>query len=287
MTILKLKGVHLTYPPRFKQHVETPSMDADIDDDQAATEGDEYRPESVQGSERTRRESVDALRGVTFSLAAGEALGVLGKVGSGRSTLLSVISGVLRPDRGTVLIRGYATGLMGAGAGFLTELPVHENIVRNGILLGMAHKRAKELVPEIAAFAGMTASVDRPLRELSRAHSKRLAYSVALFAEPSVFLGDEELVVGSPEFREACLKRLAAFPNQSRALVVVSNRAEHLKALCTRALVMDHGMVTFDGTVEAALRQYRRAHRSGRRAVADPTPGVEPGVEPGVASEPD
>ena len=190
-----------------------------------------------------------------------------------------MISGVLRPDRGKVLIRGYATGLMGAGAGFLAELPVRENIERNSVLLGLGHKRAKMLAPQIADFAGLAAFLDCPLRDLTRAHSKRLGYAVALFAEPTVFLGDEELVVGSPEFREASLKRLAAFPNESRALVVVSNRAEHLKTLCTRAIVMDHGAVSFDGSVEAALRQYRRAQRPRRRG-DDVRPDVSDHDEP-------
>jgi ABC-type polysaccharide/polyol phosphate transport system ATPase subunit len=276
--ILRLKDVHLTYPPRFKQHVEIPSMDADIDDDQVVAVDDELVPQPTGSSTRPlaesspRAESTEALKGVSLTLAAGESLGVLGRTGSGRSTLLSVINGVLRPDKGRVAIRGFATGLMGAGAGFLAELPVRENIVRNGLLLGLRESRAEELAPQIAAFASLESFLDRPLRDLSRAHAKRLGYTVALFAEPTIFLGDEQLVVGSPQFRANSLKRLASFPDQTHGLIVVSNRAEHLLQLCTRAIVMDHGVVTFNGSVDAALREYRRAHRSGPQAGVDAAP---------------
>jgi ABC-type polysaccharide/polyol phosphate transport system ATPase subunit len=270
--ILKLKDVHLTYPPRFKQHVEIPSMDVDIDDDQAVPLDDEPVPERTGPSTRPTAESTKALKGVSLTLSAGESLGVLGRVGSGRSTLLSVISGVLRPDKGKVAIRGFATGLMGAGAGFMPELPVRENIVRNGVLLGLRESRAEELVPQIAAFAGLASFLDRPLRDLSRTHSKRLGYTVALFAEPTIFLGDEQLVVGSPQFRENSLKRLASFPNETRGLIVVSNRAEHLSQLCARAILMDHGVVMFNGSVEAALREYRRGNRPGRQGRVEAAP---------------
>jgi ABC-type polysaccharide/polyol phosphate transport system ATPase subunit len=258
--------------------VQPPSLAADIHDDQMVALDDEIMPEPTGSSTRPRADTrpqaglTKALNGVSLTLAAGESLGVLGRVGSGRSTLLSVINGVLRPDKGKVAIRGFATGLMGAGAGFLAELPVQENIVRNALLLGLQESRAEELAPQIAAFSGLESFLDRPLRDLSRVHAKRLGYTVALFAEPTIFLGDEQLVVGSPQFRESSLKRLASFPNQTRGLIVVSNRSEHLLQLCTRAIVMDHGVVTFDGSVDAALHEYRRAHRPRRQAGVDAAP---------------
>jgi ABC-type polysaccharide/polyol phosphate transport system ATPase subunit len=282
--LLRADNVRLTYPPRFRQHKEIAAPDADPEDLTAPEDDDvetDLRPEP--GSPRTLvNEPVKALRGVTFSVNAGDGLGILGRVGSGRSTLLAVLSGVLRPTSGKVRIRGWATGLMGASVGFLADLPVRENIVRNAVIMGMSNNRAEDLAPEIAEFAGLAGYLDSPLRDITRLHARRIGYTVALFAEPTIFLGDEELVMGSPQFREASLKRLAEFPDESRALIVVSNRAEHLKQLCNRAIVLDRGTVTFDGSVEDALRRYRRGSRSGRTGATEP-----PEPTSGRESEPD
>lgn len=279
MELLKVEDVHLTYPPRFKRPGGRGGPDTDdLGDADGGLAGDEYE----EAREREDEEEVGAaprgdvpvvaLRGVTLTVNAGDAVGILGAVGSGRTTLLSLITGVLRPDQGRVRIRGRATGLMAAGAGFFGDLSIRDNLVRNALLMGTPRARALELVEPIVEFSGIPEPLDTPVRSLSRAHTKRLGYAAALHAEPTVLLGDEELVVGPAELREAGLARLAAFPSPTRALVVVTNRRDHLNKLCNRAVVLTDGEVAFDGSLAEGLAFYHRPRRRSRHGEDEPAP---------------
>lgn len=265
MELLTLDDVHLTYPPRFRHEGSGGEVESDTGDGMEL-EGEVGVPDLPERDSPAaeRATPVTALRGVSLTVSANEAVGLLGPVGSGRTTLLALINGVLRPDRGTIRIRGHACTLSAAGAGFFGDLTVRDNIVRNAVLMGMSHQRATQLAPEVAEFAGVPELLDQTLRDVSRSHTKRIGYATALFADPTVLLGDEELVMGPPELREAGLARLEAFRDDSHALVVVTNRADQLKRLCTRGVVLDNGTIAFDGSVEDALRHYRRAHRGGK-----------------------
>lgn len=278
MELLRLEDVHLTYPPKFKRQGGG-SGDADAGDvDAELTGGEEEAEETAPEGGRTGPDvATVALRGVSFTVAEGESLALLGRAGSGRTTVLSVISGVLRPDSGRVLIRGFATGVPAAGAGFAGEATVGKNIVRNAILMGTSKARARELVPLVSELAGFADRLDEPLRELTRQETRRLGYAVALHAEPTVFIADEDLVMGPADLKEAALARMERFPGPGRALVVATNRPELVRRLCTRALVLQDGLVEFDGTVDEGLKAMRRRKDQGG---GPDRPHDRPGGEP-------
>lgn len=224
----------------------------------------------ADGRPRLRRQTdhskdTVALRAVTLSFHAGEGTALLGLPGAGRSTLLHLVTGVLRADRGRVLVRGRVSGLIGSGAGFTGDWTLRQNVVASSILLGESRDRAREQADAILGFVGMAGRADARLRDLGPAETKKLGYATALHTRPDIFLSDDELVVGGSDLREASLALLAQVPASGRTLVVTSNSAKLLPQLCTRGVVLDEGRVDFDGGLEEALSRYRELrdeHRS-------------------------
>ncbi len=213
----------------------------------------------AQRSLRRGEEAVD--RGVvdlTLRLAAGEAVGVLGRPGSGRSTLLGLIAGTYRADTGTVRVLGRPSGLAASGVGFVRSARVGENLTRSALMLGMTSQEAEELTPRIAELAGVEHLLRERLSEISRTKARLLAYTVALHAPAEVFLVDEEVVTGNEEFREMALGMLEGIPAQGRCLVVVTNNGGYLRRLCTRAVVLEEGRLDFEGAVGPAIKRLRR-----------------------------
>lgn len=261
MELLRVDDVHLTYPPRFRSNQRPPDA---VDTGDSEDAGGDVVVSGDPG------EPTPALRGLSLSVSSGESVGLLGQSGSGRTTLLSLIAGVLRPDRGTVHIRGHATGLTATGVGSFGDLDVRRNIERTLVLLGTRHRRAQQLVPEVARLAGLADSLDRPLRDLPRSQARLLAYATALHCEPSVFLADEDLGQGLPEIREAAEQRITSYPDSAHAVVIATNRPAVLRSLCTRAVVLDQGQVAFDGSVDDALRTLRGRPRRTEETAEEP-----------------
>jgi ABC-2 type transport system ATP-binding protein len=217
---------------------------------------------SAQRSARRGDRAFDVgLAEVSFALGPGEAVGVLGRPGAGRSTLARLITGVYRPDTGRVLVRGRASGLVGAGVGFARSSTVRANIVRSGVLLGGSRRTLRRQAPEIAAFAGLEDLLDTRLRDLGSNRVRLLAHAVALHVETPVFVADEQLAIGSDRVREDTFARLEGMRDAGRTLVLVTNTAKDLQRLCTRGMVLEHGALVFDGAVQGAIRQYRRRGR--------------------------
>jgi ABC-2 type transport system ATP-binding protein len=194
-----------------------------------------------------------ALRGVSLTVQEGDGFALLGRPGAGRSTLLSLMAGLLRPDAGTVRVRGWAGGLPAAGAGFLRYLPVGENITRNLMLLGESHAHAKAMVPEVAEWLGLADRTEVQTRTLPRPVVRQLGYATALHSRPTVFLADEDVATLPKPIRERSLQRLEQFRSQGHALVVATNRRDVLNRLCTRGVVLARGRVVTEGDVEHLL----------------------------------
>ncbi|WP_295888940.1 ABC transporter ATP-binding protein [uncultured Thiohalocapsa sp.] len=199
-----------------------------------------------------------ALHGVSFAVAPGETLGILGRNGAGKSTLLKIIMGVLRPDEGEVFIAGRVTGLLELGTGFDMELSGLANIQRNGILLGMTREEIKRRTDAIIDFSELAAYIAEPLRTYSSGMAMRLAFSIAIHAEPQCFLVDEALSVGDAHFQQKCIRRIQDFRSRGGSLLFVSHDLNAVKVLCDRALVIDDGQVQVDATPEAAVNFYNR-----------------------------
>ena len=264
MELITVEDAHLTYPPRFRRHqdgVDTEDTTDDADG-MGGYEGDDEEEEvDESGGGRGYELPTVALRGVSLTVHAGEGVALLGKPGSGRTTVLSLLSGVLRPDSGRVLVRGRATGLPAAGTGFLGHLPVAENIVRNLQLMGETPHRARELAPTVAAWAGLAPQLQTRTSTLGRPLVRQLGYATALHADPTVFLADDDIVTLPKAFKDKVAERLLTFRDASHAVVVVANRLELLTKLCSRGLLIDGGRVVGEGTVPEMVETFRAMRR--------------------------
>ncbi|WP_262000681.1 ABC transporter ATP-binding protein [Microbacterium sp. Mcb102] len=195
----------------------------------------------------------EALKGVDIVIGEGESVAVLGLNGSGKSTLLKLVSGVMEPDDGTVLTRGRVAGLIEVGAGFHPELSGRENVFLNAAILGMKQREIEARYDEIVAFSEIEQFIDQEVKHYSSGMFMRLAFSVAIHVELDVLLVDEILSVGDAPFREKCRLKFEELIEQGKTLVVVSHDMEMVRQLCVRGIVIDKGVVVYDGEVEGAI----------------------------------
>lgn len=203
-----------------------------------------------------------ALDGVSFSIAQGESVALLGFNGSGKSTTLKLISGVLSPDSGEVLTRGRVAGLIEVGAGFHPDLSGRENIFLNAAILGMSKKETEARFDEIVAFSEIGQFIDTEVKHYSSGMFLRLAFSVAIHTEVDVLLIDEILSVGDEPFQRKCIARIRELHAQGKTLVVVSHDLNMVSRLCQRGIVLKDGQVVFDGPSGEAVRELRKLSRS-------------------------
>jgi lipopolysaccharide transport system ATP-binding protein len=200
----------------------------------------------------------NALDAVTFNLHAGETLGVLGKNGAGKSTLLKVLTGVMIPDSGHIERRGRITGLLELGTGFDRALTGLQNITGNGLLLGMSHAEIAERCDRIVRFSELGRYIDEPVRTYSSGMIMRLAFAIAIHADPDCFVVDEALSVGDGHFQQKCMKRIREFSAQGGGIVFVSHDLNAVRMLCDRTFVLDRGRVVHEGSAEDGVNFYNR-----------------------------
>ena len=190
-----------------------------------------------------------AVNGVGFRVQQGESIGLMGLNGSGKSTLLKLISGVMKPDTGRVLTRGRIAGLIAAGAGFHPQLTGRDNLHLNAAILGMSDKETKRKFDEIVAFADVGKFLDTPVGHYSSGMSARLGFAVAAHVESDIFLADEVLAVGDRPFKRKCMKRMQEIKAEGRTLFYVSHSPGSVRKMCNRVLVLEKGVLAFDGPV--------------------------------------
>ncbi|MDQ1131404.1 ABC transporter ATP-binding protein [Microbacterium sp. SORGH_AS_0888] len=198
-----------------------------------------------------------ALDGVSFDIEQGEAVALLGYNGSGKSTTLKMISGVLRPDSGHVLTRGRVAGLIEVGAGFHPDLSGRENIFLNAAILGMSRRETESRFDDIVAFSEIERFIDTEVKHYSSGMFLRLAFSVAIHTEVDVLLIDEILSVGDEPFQKKCLARIRELHTEGKTLVVVSHDLDMVAALCQRGIVLREGRMVFDGPSAEAVGTLR------------------------------
>lgn len=199
-----------------------------------------------------------ALDGVSFTVREGESVALLGFNGSGKSTTLKMISGVLRPDAGTVMTRGRVAGLIEVGAGFHPDLSGRENIYLNAAILGMSKSEIDERFDQIVAFSEIERFIDTEVKHYSSGMFLRLAFSVAIHTEVDILLIDEILSVGDEPFQKKCLARIRELHAAGRTLVVVSHDLDMVAGLCDRSIVLRNGAVVFDGPSHEGVAVLRR-----------------------------
>lgn len=198
-----------------------------------------------------------ALDDVTFDIKEGETVALIGLNGSGKSTTLKLVSGVMRPDSGTVGVRGRVAGLIEVGAGFHPDLSGRDNVFLNGAILGMTRAEIQDRFDDILAFSEIGEFIDTQVKFYSSGMYLRLAFSVAVHTDPDVFLVDEILAVGDEPFQRKCIARIKELVASGKTLMVVSHDLNMVQEICARGIVMEHGRVVFDGESHEAVRRLR------------------------------
>ena len=201
----------------------------------------EYAIRRIKGQVHSRE--FLALKEVTLDVRQGEVFGIVGRNGAGKSTLLKVVSRVLPPSSGRVIVRGHVAPLLELGAGFHPELTGRENIFLNGTLLGRSGREIAERFDEIAAFADIGDFIEAPMRTYSTGMIARLGFAVATAWTPEILILDEVLSVGDEAFQHKCLERMRSFREQGATVVIVSHSASVVNAMCARAAWLERGEV--------------------------------------------
>lgn len=198
-----------------------------------------------------------ALDHVSFAVEQGDSVGLIGYNGSGKSTMLKLISGVMQPSSGTISVRGRMAGLIEVGAGFHPDLTGRENVYLNGAILGMTKEQIEDAFDDIVAFSEIGQFIDTEVKFYSSGMFLRLAFSVAVHTDPELFLIDEILAVGDEPFQHKCLERIKEMQESGCSLVIVSHDLDMIKKLCNRGVLLEKGHLTVDGTAEDAVNHLR------------------------------
>ncbi len=205
-----------------------------------------------------KEEQFTALRDISLEVAPGESLGIIGKNGSGKSTLLSLIAGVTLPTEGVARVHGRVASLLELGAGFNPVLTGRENIYLNAGLLGMRHAQVDAVYDEIVRFSGIGEFIDQPVETYSSGMYVRIAFSVAAFVNPDIFLADEVLAVGDAEFQRKCRAKIGELREQGKTIVFVSHDLGIVNTLCERIILLDRGRMVQRDTPQKTITYYLR-----------------------------
>jgi lipopolysaccharide transport system ATP-binding protein len=222
-------------------------------------------------------EEIWALRDVSFEVAEGEVLGVIGRNGAGKSTLLKILTRITTPTSGRAAIRGRVGSLLEVGTGFHPELTGRENVYLNGSVLGMKRREITRKFPEIVEFAGVEKFIDTPVKRYSSGMSVRLAFAVAAHLEPEILLVDEVLAVGDAEFQRRCLGRMEDFSESGRTVLFVSHNMQTLAQLCDRTILLDQGRIERDGPSPEVVAYYLQTQQGTASVQVWPDLATAPG----------
>ncbi len=198
-----------------------------------------------------------ALRGVSLEISRREVFGIIGRNGAGKSTMLKVISRILRPTAGRVVVSGRVAPLLELGAGFHPELTGRENVFLNASLLGRSQREISERFSEIVEFAELSEFIDAPLRTYSSGMVARLGFSAATAWPPEILILDETLTVGDAAFQEKCWGRMSAFCAGGTTTLLVSHDPAAIRRMCQRAVWLDRGEVRAVGPASEVTERYR------------------------------
>jgi ABC-type polysaccharide/polyol phosphate transport system ATPase subunit len=208
---------------------------------------------------RTKPTDIWALRDVSVGVQPGDAVGLIGRNGSGKTTLLRLVAGIIRPTTGRVRASGRIGSLLELGAGFHPDFTGRENVFLNGAIQGLKRAEIRERFDEIVAFAELEHAIDRPVRTYSSGMTMRLGFAIAAFLDADILLLDEVFAVGDEAFQRKCFGRIFQFKQAGGTIVFVSHDATAVERLCERSVLLESGLVSFDGPTREAVVRYRRA----------------------------
>jgi ABC-type polysaccharide/polyol phosphate transport system ATPase subunit/SAM-dependent methyltransferase len=236
----------------------------------------------IHSSKRERTEEFWALRDVTLSISAGEAVGIIGRNGSGKSTFLRLVAGIHRPTEGHLAVRrGSRIGTMiELGIGFHGELTGSENLFLSASVHGLTRLQIEALYDRIVEYSGLAAFMDVAMKNYSSGMTVRLAFAIAANLDPDMLLLDEVFAVGDEAFQKQCIRTVQQFRADGRTILFVSHSAAAIRSVCDRVCLLDRGRLLFDGAVSRGLQEYDRVAASGAN-VGAPVESQETSVEEG------
>ncbi len=205
----------------------------------------------------TNNNSFWALKDISFNVAQGEVLGIIGANGAGKSTLLSILAQTMRPTEGSVQMKGRVSSLLELGAGFHPDLTGRENIYLNGSILGLTRKQIEARYEKIVEFSELRDFMDTPVKHYSSGMYVRLGFAVAVEVDPDILLIDEVLAVGDEKFRKRCLAKIAEFQQKKKTMLVVSHDLEVITKISDKVLLLDHGRVLKVDDPQRAVDEYK------------------------------
>lgn len=204
-----------------------------------------------------------ALRDVSFTVDAGDRVGIIGRNGAGKSTLLKVLSRITEPTHGRIILNGRVASLLEVGTGFHPELSGRENIYLNGAILGMSRAEITAKFDEIVAFAEVERFLDTPVKRYSSGMYVRLAFAVAAHLEPEILVVDEVLAVGDAKFQRKCLGKMEDVSKGGRTILFVSHQMDAVQRLCNKGLLLEHGQLAATGSMNDVIHAYTSSGSSG------------------------
>ncbi len=202
---------------------------------------------------RTKKKVLD---GISFSVKKGESIAIIGHNGAGKSTTLKIITGILKPTKGSVKVRGNVAPLLNLGAGFDYEATAKENIYLNGAILGHSKKELEKKYNDIVEFSELHDYMNVPLKNFSSGMVARLGFAIAIDVEPDILLIDEVLSVGDENFRQKCSAKIKELKEKGATFVVVSHSIGQIKQLCQRAIWIENSKLVADGPVDEVCAKY-------------------------------
>jgi len=247
MSAIELKGVS----KKYRRHTERP----------LATTLKSYFLHDLWHWQNDHKNVIWALRDLDLKVEEGETLGVIGRNGSGKSTLLKLISRILKPDAGTIAVNGKVAALIELGAGFHPELTGRENVIINGIILGLTKGEIKAKLDEIIDFSEIREYIDDPVRTYSSGMYMRLAFSVAVHVDPEILLIDEVLSVGDAPFTRKCMDRMNYFKKLGKTIFLVSHDLGMVQSWCDEAVWLDSGQMKLRGNPTDVVAAYTKEIR--------------------------
>lgn len=208
---------------------------------------------------RNRYEIREILKGISFEVGRGEAVGLIGKNGCGKSTTLKLLTRILRPNEGTITINGRVSSLIELGAGFHPDLTGRENIYINASIFGIKAKEVDKRLDDIIRFSELEEYIDNPVRTYSSGMYMRLAFAVAINVDADVLLIDEILAVGDINFQEKCFHKLQEIKRKGTTIVIVSHSQSQIEQICDRCIWIEDGLIRNDGSTKMIFKEYQRA----------------------------
>jgi lipopolysaccharide transport system ATP-binding protein len=205
--------------------------------------------------ERDKREFW-ALQDISFEVKHGEALGIIGHNGAGKSTALKILSRIVKPTKGRMVVNGRLSALIEVSAGFHQDLTGRENIFLNGTILGMKKREIESKLDQIIAFSGLEEFIDTPVKRYSSGMNARLGFSIAAYVDPEVLIVDEVLSVGDFVFQQRCMERMRSIIDGGTTVLFVSHNLKAVMELCDRAVLLEHGKIVTIGPTGSVVRMY-------------------------------